>query len=125
VRFRSPPIVQRPSLDPGDDNSLTWKRLFVLSQEGNYARADVIRTLARVLAVVFVVVVGVGVLLWDIRSSQSDAVNQRQEFSSEVLFILCAREGITDPEKQKHIDTICLGYSTPAEARETERDRDG
>jgi hypothetical protein len=72
-----------------------------------------------VLAVCFVsAIISIATL-----SAINDNRGQRQDFQAEQRFILCARQGITDPSKIDQVTSICEGYDTLEEAYETERNR--
>ena len=79
-----------------------------------------------VLAVCFVSAltsIAVLALVNDVQAGQDRGRRQRQDFQAEQRFILCAREGITDPVKQNEVWRICAGYDSLKESYATERNR--
>lgn len=112
-----------------ETGELTWQRAFVLSQEGSASRQRVIAILAKVIAIllVFLVAAGFGMSMMignqnQIEDNQKLGRAQRQQFSAETLYLECNPETpvpVTDPERQR----ICAGYSTMAEALQSERER--
>jgi flagellar basal body-associated protein FliL len=88
-----------------------------------------IKMLSRVIAILVVFLLAGGVALSvmignqnEIEQNQDRGRAQRQEHSAEVLYLECNPETpvvVSDPERRR----ICEGYSTMAEALETERTR--
>jgi hypothetical protein len=79
-----------------------------------------------VLAVCFVsAMASIAVLAFvnDLQAGQDLGRKQRQDFQAEQRFILCAREGITDPSKIGQVTAVCDGYDTLEESYQTERSR--